>query len=433
MPQARSDRSCGGCSPSGTSRSTRSATSRRPARRVPRCRGTATAITVEDAALADPSRPRRRPVLGRCHLVARAGAEVRRRRRDRHRQLVGVADGSRRAARGRPRSTRARSPTPARASSPTPTARRWRRCRCSSRCTTRPGSHADRQHLPGGVAAPDSPASTSSTSRCARSSTGPPSSPTTAPRSSFPAPQKFAKPIAFNVLPFAGKLVDDGSFETDEEQKLRNESRKILDIPDLAVSGTCVRVPVFTGHSLSINAEFDRPLSVERGHRAAGRRARRGADRRADAARGGRRRSLLRRAHPSGPDGARRPWAGAVRQQRQPPQGRRAQRRADRRAALALRSRPRRPPLLGWRLVARTLASVARGRRRLPAHQPPVVRVHHVVVLEARSADAEDRRRPRRVAPDRHVDQLARRSGRARGGDRGGSPARRAGSAGGGD
>jgi aspartate-semialdehyde dehydrogenase len=80
----------------------------------------------------------------------------------------------------------------------------------------------------------------------------------------FPAPEKFVKPIAFNVLPLAGKLVDDGSFETDEEQKLRNETRKILAIPDLLVSGTCVRVPVFTGHSLSLNAAFDRPLSVER-------------------------------------------------------------------------------------------------------------------------------------------------------------------------
>lgn len=80
----------------------------------------------------------------------------------------------------------------------------------------------------------------------------------------FPEPQKFVKPIAFNVLPFAGKLVDDGSLETDEEQKLRNESRKILDIPGLLVSGTCVRVPVFTGHSLSLNAEFERPLGVER-------------------------------------------------------------------------------------------------------------------------------------------------------------------------
>jgi aspartate-semialdehyde dehydrogenase len=80
----------------------------------------------------------------------------------------------------------------------------------------------------------------------------------------FPTPQKYARPIAFNVLPFAGKLVDDGSGETDEEQKLRYESRKILGIPELRVSGTCVRVPVFTGHSLSINAEFLLPISAER-------------------------------------------------------------------------------------------------------------------------------------------------------------------------
>ena len=59
----------------------------------------------------------------------------------------------------------------------------------------------------------------------------------------------------------AGALVDDGSGETDEDQKLRNESRKILGLPELLVSGTCVRVPVFTGHSLSINAEFAQPLS----------------------------------------------------------------------------------------------------------------------------------------------------------------------------
>lgn len=80
----------------------------------------------------------------------------------------------------------------------------------------------------------------------------------------FPEPQKYVRPIAFNVLPMAGSIVDDGTFETDEEQKLRNESRKILGIPDLLVSGTCVRVPVFTGHSLSLNVEFARPLSVER-------------------------------------------------------------------------------------------------------------------------------------------------------------------------
>ena len=80
----------------------------------------------------------------------------------------------------------------------------------------------------------------------------------------FPQPQKYVRTIAFNVIPLAGNIVDDGSLETDEEQKLRNESRKILGIPDLLVSGTCVRVPVFTGHSLAINAEFDRPITPER-------------------------------------------------------------------------------------------------------------------------------------------------------------------------
>jgi len=80
----------------------------------------------------------------------------------------------------------------------------------------------------------------------------------------FPEPGVYQRPIAFNVVPLAGSLVDDGSQETDEEQKLRNESRKILEIPDLLVAGTCVRVPVFSGHSLSINAEFETPLSVER-------------------------------------------------------------------------------------------------------------------------------------------------------------------------
>ena len=77
-------------------------------------------------------------------------------------------------------------------------------------------------------------------------------------------PSVFPAPIAFNVIPFAGSLVDDGLNETDEEKKLRNESRKILGIPDLLVSGTCVRVPVFTGHSLQVNAEFDHPLPVEK-------------------------------------------------------------------------------------------------------------------------------------------------------------------------
>ncbi len=79
----------------------------------------------------------------------------------------------------------------------------------------------------------------------------------------FPAPNKYVKPIAYNVLPLAGSIVDDGSLETDEEQKLRNESRKILHIPDLRVAGTCVRVPVFTGHSLAVHAEFADDISPE--------------------------------------------------------------------------------------------------------------------------------------------------------------------------
>lgn len=80
----------------------------------------------------------------------------------------------------------------------------------------------------------------------------------------FPQPEKYIAPIAFDVIPFAGSLVDDGDNETDEEKKLRNESRKILELPDLRVAGTCVRVPVFTGHSLSIHAEFSRDITPER-------------------------------------------------------------------------------------------------------------------------------------------------------------------------
>ncbi|WP_459588944.1 aspartate-semialdehyde dehydrogenase [Corynebacterium camporealensis] len=74
----------------------------------------------------------------------------------------------------------------------------------------------------------------------------------------------YVAPIAYNALPFAGNLVEDGSNETDEEQKLRNESRKILDIPELLVAGTCVRIPVFTGHTMTIHAEFDNPLAADK-------------------------------------------------------------------------------------------------------------------------------------------------------------------------
>ncbi|MGO1920384.1 MAG: aspartate-semialdehyde dehydrogenase [Microbacterium sp.] len=80
----------------------------------------------------------------------------------------------------------------------------------------------------------------------------------------FPEPDKYVAPIAFDVIPLAGSIVDDGLNESDEEKKLRNESRKILELPGLRVAGTCVRVPVFTGHSLSIHAEFADDITPDR-------------------------------------------------------------------------------------------------------------------------------------------------------------------------
>ncbi|MGB3414866.1 MAG: aspartate-semialdehyde dehydrogenase, partial [Microbacteriaceae bacterium] len=79
----------------------------------------------------------------------------------------------------------------------------------------------------------------------------------------FPASVNYVAPIAFNVIPLAGSIVDDGELETDEEKKLRNESRKILELPGLMVSGTCVRVPVFSGHSLVVNAEFANSITPD--------------------------------------------------------------------------------------------------------------------------------------------------------------------------
>ena len=79
----------------------------------------------------------------------------------------------------------------------------------------------------------------------------------------FPPATVFADTVAYNVLPVAGHLLDDGSGQTNEEQKFRDESRKILGLPDLSVTCTCVRVPVFTGHSHAIVAEFDSAIGPE--------------------------------------------------------------------------------------------------------------------------------------------------------------------------
>ena len=151
----------------------------------------------------------------------------------------------------------------------------------------------------------------------------------------FPDPVKYARTIAYNVLPLAGSIVDDGLEETDEEHKLRNESRKILGLPDLPVSGICVRVPVFTGHSLAINAEFERPITPPRAREVLTRRTGRRAVRRPDPAAGGRQGPVVRRPDPSGPGRAGPARPGAVRLGRQPPQGRGAQHHPDRRAVVA--------------------------------------------------------------------------------------------------
>ena len=174
----------------------------------------------------------------------------------------------------------------------------------------------------------------------------------------LPEPKKYVAPDRLRRRPARRQRSSTTArFETDEEQKLRNESRKILGIPELLVSGTCVRVPVFTGHSLSINAEFDRPLSVERALELL-----------ADAP-GVEVTDVPTPLQAAGPDPsyvgrirqdpgvAGRPRAGAVREQRQPAQGCGAQRRADRRAR-------RGAPPAAHRLTAENAtARTGRGRR----------------------------------------------------------------------
>ncbi len=190
-------------------------------------------------------------------------------------------------------------------SSPTRTAPRWPRCRCSSRCTTPPacaGSSSRRSRRSPAAGWTVSPSWTGRSSAVYEQA-----SKLTHDGGAveFPEPKKYVRPIAFNVVAQAGNFVDDGSGETDEEQKLRNESRKILSIPELLVSGTCVRVPVFSGHSLSINAEFAEPIERRPGDGAAVRCARRGAVRGAEPVAGGRVRPVLRRPDPDRSGGCR--------------------------------------------------------------------------------------------------------------------------------
>ena len=191
-------RSCG-CSPP-------------PGRPGGRCRGRDGEVTVEDADDRRLPRAGHRALLGRQGHLQGARPAGRRGRRGGDRQLLGVADGPARCRWSSPRSTRTPPPTARRASSPTPTAPRWPRCRCCARCTPRRGWSAWSSPRTRRSPAPGWPASPSWTSRSARSPTGPPSWPSTARPSSSPQPHSFAAPIAFNVLPLAGSIVDDGSW-----------------------------------------------------------------------------------------------------------------------------------------------------------------------------------------------------------------------------
>ena len=292
-----------------------------------------TEYEVEDAATADLSGLDLALFSSGAAASRTLGPPIRRSRGHRDRQLLGLADGPRGAA-GGGRGERRRTWTPSRrASWPTPTARPWWGCRCSRPLHDAAGLErlvvSTYQAVSGaglaGVAELEAQLVKTVDGAAALTFDG--------NAVDYPAPATFPDVIAHNVLPMAGSPVGDGSGDTTEEQKFRDESRKILAIPGLEVTCTCVRVPVFTGHSLSIVAQFERPLSPDRGHRGPTGGARGGAVRRADT-------PARRRPGPlaGGPDaGGRRlrPTAGPVRQRRQPPQGRRPQRRPDRRGAVA--------------------------------------------------------------------------------------------------
>ena len=292
-----------------------------------------------------PDRPRHRAVLRRRDLVAGAGAPLRRRRRRRHRQLLGLADGPRRAARG------GRGQRPPARLDPQGHRRQpelhddGRHAGAEAAARRGRPAPAGGQHLPGRLGRRREPASTSWTSRCARWSTGAAALTFDGAAVEFPAPGQ-VRPAHRLQRAAAGRQARRRRHAARPTRSRSSATRAARSsrLPDLLVSGTCVRVPVFTGHSLSINAEFARPISVAEATAVAGRRARRRRGRRADAA--ARRRGTTPPTSGASARTPRCPTAGArpVRVQRQPAQGRGAQRHPDRRGARA--------PLLTFRLTA---------------------------------------------------------------------------------
>ena len=340
-----------------------------PARR---CRGRARTIVVEDAATADPSGPRHRDLLGRRHASRRP------RRRASPPPASLVIDNS--------SGWRMDPEVPLVVSEVNPHAIDEARkgIIANPNCTTmaampvlkvlrrrgRPRA-PHRQHLPGRLAAPVSPAARSCSSRC-----GPPSRRTRSGSCTTAAP---------STMPAAAEVPAHDRVRRDPARRLHRRRRRLRDrrgeeAPQrepqdpraaraCSSSGTCVRVPVFTGHSLSINAEFAEPDHARARDASCWRmpRASRSSDV-PDAARGGRHRPELRRSHPPGRGRARRPRPRAVHLERQPAQGRGAERRADRgarrreAARRRLGGRSRHPLGCRVRTTVMTESRATRGR-----------------------------------------------------------------------
>ena len=328
-----------------------------------------------------PERARPRAVLRRRDRVAGARPEVRRGRRDRRRQLVGLADGPRRPAgrlRGQPRGDRAT---------------RRKGIIANPNCTTMAAMPVlkplhDEAGLARLVASTYQAVSGSGLAgvdeladQVAAAGDKARELAYDGSAVAFPEPVKYVGTIAHNVLPLAGSIVDDGDVRDRRGAEARNESRKILGIPDLLVSGTCVRVPVFTGHSLSINAEFARPLTVARARELLASAPGVELARHPDAAPGRRPRPVVRRSPPAGPRRPRRPRAGALRQQRQPAQGRGAQRRPDRRAGRRRRSTYRSASHRASRAVGRarrtSWSATTRPQKVTIASTGTAITIHH--------------------------------------------------------
>ena len=307
---------------------------------------------------------RHRPVLERGRRLPRAGPPVRGGRRRGHRQLVGVAHGPRRP----PRGARGQRGGP-------------RHHRQGDRgqpqlhdhggdagaAAAARGGRTDppgRLDLPGRVRCGPGRGGRARRATARPRWTGPPTSPSTAPPSPVHRPRSSPTASPTTCCPWPARWSTTARARPTRSRSSATRAARSSGIPDLVVTCTCVRVPVFTGHSLAIVAEFDRAIAPDEAIKLAGRRARRRALGTAHAAAGHR-----DRPDPGGADPGRRrrtPRTGPVRERRQPAQGSRSQRRPDRRVAGAARHRrltPGRRGTWGTRTHAASVAGDQVGAR----------------------------------------------------------------------